>query len=259
MTDDYIYPENMNSARRLWLLARFMYPTIKKQLWLYPAAITAYFIAISLVAYISESYTGPDVVTSLFFGSLFYFAPVVLSARDNRLVISQLPVTAGEKMTFLYLYFWVAVPVLLVAGTYIGLGVCMVWGNSAINGMLTEMLSLANQKWISGNAFFAINFLSGLMMMTVTIYPMVSKSNNRILHSVVSFFAMLFAIALVSGVAGFAIGFYHGLCDDPRKYTDIHITENVALTCSIISLVFEEIIALVFMRKTYKKLRNCGF
>ncbi len=258
MTDDYIYPENMSSPRRLWLLARYMYPTLKKQMWLYPAAIIAYYIIISTIACVSHIYVAPDVVTGIFFSTLFYFAPVALSIRDNRLTTAQLPVTAGEKLTFLYLYFMIVVPLLMMAGALIGNGLCMMWGDAELNNMLNELIARSCENFTGNEYIRAINITITPLVLTFTIYPMVKGGNNRVLHTVVSFFLALFSIAIVSGLTGFLVGFYDGFTD--RLYNpDNEEIASVTNICYSVVFIFAIIAAIIISRKTCKKLNNRGF
>lgn len=258
MTDDYIYPENMNSARRLWLLARYMYPTLKKQMWLYPVAIIAYFIIVSIIACVTHTYVGPDIVTGIFLSSLFYFAPVALSARDNRLMTAQLPVNAGEKQIFLYLYFMIVVPVLMIAATMVAYGLCMIWGDTELNNMLWNMMTNYCDDLTENKGLIVFNLISAPLLLTITIYPMVKGSNNRVLHAVVAFFLAMFSIMLVSGMAGFLVGFYEGFNERPYNPDSTEIS-SVTTICSSIVLIFLMIAAIIIMRKTYKILNNRGF
>lgn len=57
---------------------------------------------------------------------MFYFAPVVLTRRDARIVETMLPATTAEKSVFMLGYFMVVIPVLSF-GVYYGVGAALQW------------------------------------------------------------------------------------------------------------------------------------
>ncbi len=100
------------SWARLQMVAAYYYPLIKKQMIWYPIVV----VILYTLGYLCQlvDWLAPIGVTFIApFSFMFYWAPIVIARRDSRMITSMLPATAAEKIVFLALYFFVAIPVLI--------------------------------------------------------------------------------------------------------------------------------------------------
>lgn len=97
---------NRFSWRRVWMIARYVYPAIKWQIIGYPVA--TFVLTVIYVAAMATGLRSVNVAAAsgLLIGMMFYLAPLAMANRDFRSTMAMLPVTAGEKMAFLLLYLW---------------------------------------------------------------------------------------------------------------------------------------------------------
>ncbi len=93
---------------KTWMLFQYYWPGLRKQVILMPLA--AVLITAGVSWYLSLGFGTDNVMLPLSAVSIMYYlAPIGLAHKNYRSTSATLPVTAGQKLTFLLLYFWIFV------------------------------------------------------------------------------------------------------------------------------------------------------
>lgn len=101
------------SWHRVVMTGRFYRPLLARQIIWYPVAS----LLLSLIAYGCSFVESLEPLGATALGAIsfmFYLAPLVLTRYDDRMVAAMLPTTAAERWAFMMLYFFIAVPLLLL-------------------------------------------------------------------------------------------------------------------------------------------------
>lgn len=210
--------DNGFSWRRVGEVARFYYPIIRWQMIAY--TLTSLFIALmSLMPFGQVAQFG---LFSLFWTALpliFEVAPCIFArGGDTRIVERMIPARGTEKFTFMFLYLFVAVPIMVFALPELALRLYM-----RIPSIQTpEMVGLLQLRFDRIPTFVNLMNVSGTLAAAVTcLFVVYNSRTNRILKSVVAVFATQFAVAFLGAIWGisFALrkGFQDGMAGCPAS------------------------------------------
>lgn len=259
------YTDNANSWHRILMLWRLYWPGLKLG---YIICAILPFVAVFLSAMLAH-FTGSsmDLLSQWPISLLIYLSPIMLARRDYRDVSSQLPVTAAEKLGFLLLTFWVAVPAVIHLSANLGeLLSVAVFGShikNLLNGAEQRALTML-QDYGFDSAFTnkVFGFTSIMAMIAIELYYLVKVKHNRILAVIATMLTINFASGILAGILGACIGFYHGYHGKAAGLDDAQITAAIIhATLWIMSTIYVLVMtaAIIYLIKLYKRLRNCGF
>lgn len=255
------------SWRRVWLVAKYMLPTLKKQLIMYPAAV----ILFTLAGFLFYRFEWLDITEIGIFntlcGFLFYFAPVSLARKDNRFVMAQMPARTAEKFVFLLLYYWIVIGVFTM-----GLGQVL---NSIISSR--SMLDIESQKILAemtgiiGNKLSYIMIMgtfTGLAIQAFALYGVVHAKSNRMITAILYAIVAYVGMTMLSGFVAMFIAFFniwhskfYLLEAEGQAAEDLaaeFVAELLPTILTVVSVVLC-IIAAVLLYKTYKIIKHRGF
>lgn len=252
------------------MVARYMLPTLKKQLILYPLVI----ILFTLLAQLFYSFGWLQLAEAGIFSSLsgfmFYFAPASLGRRDNRFIIAQLPVRTSEKIAFLIVYYWIVIG-LLTMGLYKALTMLIaIFYPTAI---MEAEETLASLTGLIGNKLIYLiitGYVAGIAIQIFALYGAVKSKTNRTIMGIVYGFGSYVGMCVLSGIVGmFMAAFsiweyksnYGSTADpvfDPEEFAAVFITEALPGILLVVTLALC-IVAAVLLFKTYKIIKHSGF
>lgn len=255
------------SWRRVWQVAKYMLPTLKKQLIMYPAAIVLFTLT-GVLFYRFEWLDATEIgIFNTLCGFLFYFAPVSLARKDNRFVMAQMPARTAEKFVFLLLYYWIVVGLLTM-----GLGKAI---NSIISSM--TMLDIESQKILAEmtgilgnklNYIMIMGTFTGLAIQAFALYGVVSAKSNRMITAILYAIGAYVGMSLLSGFIAMFVTFFNiwhsrfELMGADGIVSEDMAAEFVAeLLPTIMTIVSVALcmVAGILLYKTYKIIKHRGF
>lgn len=255
------------SWRRVWLVAKYMFPTLKKQLIMYPAVVVLFTLT-GLLFYRFEWLDVTEIgIFNTLCGFLFYFAPVSLARKDNRFVMAQMPVRTSEKFVFLLLYYWIVIGLLTM-----GLGQVL---NSIISSrslldiesqkILAEMTGIIGKKM---DYIMIMGTFTGLAIQAFALYGVVHAKSNRMITAILYAIAAYVGMSLLSGLIAMFIalfGIWHYKIFSLEAQGQVaeivaaeFIAELLPTIMTVVSLVLC-MVAGVLLYKTYKIIKHRGF
>lgn len=257
-----LYADNAHSLRRMLMLWRLYWPTLRIGV----IICIVFPILMYSLAGVIANLTGVYVDIN-YYCPILELLPLLLAFRDYRHISSQLPVTAGEKMIFLIVVFFVIFPGLLSLSELVGQWLL----NDAFGQTVHNLFNEYNQKimstlkdnqlqWMRNNIFVGYGFAFALI--SVELYYIVTAKKNRIVAGLLSllfaYLGICLIFAFVSAVVGIIIGYNSADETIPEEVIRIEMLHSLKW---VIAFAFGSIatIAIVYLIKLYKKLRNCGF
>lgn len=186
------------SWKRVWMLAGYVFPGLKKQLIFFPI--------LSLLAGLSLVFAPFD-ITSICASVIFFayiLSPIGLANKDFKSTIGMLPVKASEKFTFLVAYFWLVVPLLL----YLPLTIIF-FATQYIDPVKTQVifriyyLGFGMLSWLNIILcqFMSVAFQTSVMLVVI------NASANRTLKGIVMGIGVYIGFIFLSAVSA---GVYFG-------------------------------------------------
>lgn len=241
--------------RRVWMLAKFYYPILHKQIIMMPivAAISTFVIAFTL-----ENEQSPMFLTLCSFPTAFmyYFAPIGLARKDSRPISNQLPVTAGEKFVFLMIYF-IPVVYLLTSGAMFLSALLFFPLNSKAFEFVSNLFETFDREF-GFSPWTAILLTQMIFLQSCVLYGVVTSKKNRMLKGIVNGVAGFLFFLLLCGFGGFLIGLIHSISYEAnidgqafQREVTIKLITYTGLICGVLSTWL--------LIKLYKKLKYCGF
>lgn len=194
------------SWSRVKSVIRFFYPLLRGQMIIYPCVT----ITLLIVAFIATNIKWTDFFWSAplsVISFMFYFAPMVLTRRDSRMVVTMLPATALEKTLVLLGYFLVVVPVLTL-GLYYIVGLC-VESLLPINPVIGKILDMKSDMHTAS----ALNLCSELVPPVSCLWALVAVKRNRTMKVLLSGIGSLLTMGLIGVVYGVFAAFSSGFID----------------------------------------------
>lgn len=248
------------SWERVWMVAKYYYPTLCPQIKWYPIAAAGLTLIVGLLqlagGVVADASTG--IIGALSF--MFYWAPLVLCRYESRLTTTLLPVTAAEKAVVLFGYFFIVVPILLFGVEYAILGVFhyIMPEMSFIDRVLAEygdkqieLRFMAKSLWI----FFSV------LPVMLCLWGVVHFRQNRTLKAILTSggaylgtsFLSAFGVMLMAFMKGFEDG-RSGRGFDKSGFHDYVMgsMENMFIVIGAIALVAVVVMAI----RTYKEIKN---
>lgn len=191
------------SWKRVGMMWRYMYPAVRKQLIWYPvlSVVTAIFGAVVLS--ISLKLLIVAQLPTILIGFLIFLAPIALVRHDYHHTTALLPVTAGEKLMVLFLYFGIGTTLLVNVPYYLTCFVaCLVNPDlvAIIKSFIAEYTYGTNLVLFSLESY-PINFsLTGVVLLSV-----VWSNRPTISRTVVCFVVSYFIYIMFTGLVAIVI------------------------------------------------------
>lgn len=190
----HINAVNKFSWHRLWLLMRFMWPSVRLQAIIYPSvSLGLGLLLFWLSRYELTSLLGSMAASTLNF--MFYLAPVALGFRATRLNQLSLPATAAEKTVAAALWCLIAVPFLTYTPYYICLWIINGYGEPSQLWLALQSIqqSISASLWLSN--------LSVAVVPAVTcMYVVLSRQKNRTVLGIVWAFVSMICTSILTGI-----------------------------------------------------------
>lgn len=260
------------SWRRVWLIGRYMIPTLSKQLILYPIVITLFTCASQMFYSIGWMQLTDAGIFSTLCGFMFYFAPCSLARRDNRFIMAQIPARTSEKFVFLLIYYWMVIGILTIG---LNKALTMIMGRfmSSVSMDLEVEIVLANLTEIMGLKLTYIMItgsFAALAIQAFALYGVVTAKTSRMMTAIGYSLAGYVGMCVVSGIIGVIMGILglwrmkSGADDveatgmDPEEIAGQLISQLLPFILTIVTVMLC-IIACVLLYKTYKIIRHRGF
>jgi len=237
--------------KRVGMLFRLYYPMIRWQIVGYvilSIAVTGIMAFGQWMGHVMF----PATVGSLMLSIAYYIAPIGFTRRDYRQVCDILPVTAGEKMAFLLLYFGLGT-ILLLSGPFYLLHFifpdyvpCYLSAYNANVG-----IEIPVWGYLSG-------FVSALSVVAVTLWTLVVSKTSRGAMIFAAVVAVNVVMSVIGGIAGivFAITHFDELKNNPE---DILFVGGLVNYIIAIGIFISVTIISVFLTMLYRKLKCRGF
>lgn len=192
-----------------------------------------------------------------------YFSPLVFAMRDRSLPL-QLPATAGEKMAVMLLYCLVIIPLSVMAMWYSleGIGGMLTGG---LNVMAFQDAEIDRIVAEAGNGFPTYLRDAPLMRLScemvptlVCLYTVLASRTRRVLKSVVSVFATLFALGFAGGIYGLVMAFrYPPLKNGANIEKNVEdFTGQLLQDVPLFSIAISAVLSLAFIFLIWRKLRR---
>lgn len=252
------------SLSRVWAFTNYYLPRIKKQILIY-AAVSALCAVVCLLPTPEFIQMGLFVAVWTLLPLLFYCAPLIFAkGADSRIVERLMPVTAGEKLTFFYLYTLLVVPIAVYLLPILS-------GLIYINCPSIQTPEVMQLHTVKFHYFGMINLINiiGAMFISMTCFLCVEAARqNRILWGIVAVIVsntILGVIgAILGGYAAFKAGLRDGLAgkesiaeENVKEYTNKILTDlNHADTATSIAVCVIIVITVITGIWTYRTLKR---
>ncbi len=196
------------SFNRIWLLWEYFRPGIMKH-WLICAIAT-----ICCYALMQMSVAGHDNLTlyslsSSALGFVLYFAPLLFTRYNDRRFEIQLPVTVGEKTVFSVGYCTIVIPAVVIIVWYACEGFAALCGLpiSNIERIGEESFHELEAMGMTFNRslMMIMNIAQNTLIILITLYVVIATHRNRTLWAVITPFAAMIALSIISGIYGIYI------------------------------------------------------
>ena len=184
-------------------------------------------------------------------------SPITIARRDYRDISSQLPVTAGEKLSVLLFLYWILFPVCFTVAQVLG-ELCVEWLlNIRLNPKFYNELN-------ETPVFILCGLFQTLSIITIILYTLVKARNNRILSGIGAGVVTYLCYALISAVLSFVVGFVAAIrvahldADNAGDFIAKTLTAVFPMILAAMAAI-AVVVLIVFTVKLYKKLNNSGF
>lgn len=193
--------DNDFSWQRVDMIARYYYPSIRRQLIIYPAISVAVGIA-TFFMYNSPLSTIFAGILSMVLSFMFYFGPIVFTRRSDRAIETMLPATTGEKATFLLLYSFIVIPLLVYLPQFLVQRI-LIWTMPSNDFFMT--INDLTSKFIGKT--FGLSVAQSLVPLATCLYVVMRVKSNR------AILGMVWAVAslIVTGICSAIYGVYFAL------------------------------------------------
>lgn len=245
------------SWKRVGLVVDYYLPTLRKQIILYPAAIAAMFLIVYACQFMGDVMAEASVAIMGASSFMLYWAPLILCRHDDRVVVTQLPVTAAEKWTVLVGYFFVVIPI-LVYGLIYALSGLVMWLTPEYEFYISMYHKLPNL----GHIVVTTRFIE-LLPAALCLWGALHFKTNRALMSMLTSAAVLVINGVLGGVWGMILAFRQGFNDAVAGKDLITDSDEIVSHVSQTMSVFLEwmgvacaIAFIVMLVLIYRKLKN---
>lgn len=207
------------SWSRIFMTGRYFMPRLRWILWAYPLAAVIITFASVFLSELRPGATGSNFMNLLAY--MIALAPLALARRADGELTFSLPALGWEKCTFLFGFFLLAVPLLVMVPAEITAR--LMDGDSAL--MLTGNVAVARLTGVS--TFIALSFCMLAAQLVVCLWTVMGARRNRILLAVVFTALVSVANALAIGVVGAVVGFREAMAGKEMMTDMTDITVEV--------------------------------
>lgn len=198
------YPQVVNdfSWQRVDMVARYYYPSIRRQIIIYPAISVAVGIATFFMynSPISTIFAG---ILSMVLSFMFYFGPIVFTRRSDRAIETMLPATSGEKATFLLLYSFIVIPLLVYLPQFL-IQRILIWTIPSNDLFMT--INDLTSKFVGKT--FGLSMAQSLVPLATCLYVVMRVKNNRAILGMVWAVVSLIGMGVISAIYGVYIALH---------------------------------------------------
>lgn len=240
--------DNRFSWDRVVRIGEFYFPALRMQVILYPVVALVLYGLTLLGHYTFGNTIGilSGGLSSTALSFMFYFAPVVLTRRDARIVETMLPATTAEKSVFMLGYFMVVIPVLSF-GVYYGVGAALQWIFS-LDDVLLASVQMTGMAYTP--LLWACNLMSAIVPAITCLWAVMVVARSRALMGMVWSVVSLISLSVLSGLITLTLmyvnGFFDGIMDNPSitespeamTAMSMETVTMVAVTVGVIGLVY---------------------
>lgn len=194
---------NHFSFTRVWMCARYYSPQLRLQLWLWPAVCAAMLALATALMYIDL--IGLALTVASWTGFLITLAPLMLLRSRAAEVDTMLPVKVSERVTFLLLYFIIALPALVNLTALL-----MVWISKLfLDSTQVDLLFRGIGVWetlpdLSGTVLaktIAMSIGTSWMSLMGCLLGVVAFKNHRAIKAIGLSIGTPFLLGLITGIA----------------------------------------------------------
>ncbi len=212
------------SWERTMMVARYYYPALRLQLMLYPAVSAAVGI-VTFFMFNSPIWTIFGGLLTFVLQLMLYIAPIAFTIRSNRAIETMLPAKWQEKATFILLYTFIVIPILVYVPKYL----CHTLLSTFITGnsLMLEINKISNE--ISSFYTYFINIVQELVPLATCLFVVVWRNSNRALLGSVWAIVSLVVMAIIGGIIGFFMVFRSGVANDILMHPEMAETPNFAI------------------------------
>ncbi len=186
------------SWERLKMVAAYYYPILKNQMIWYPIVVVALY-GLAVLCQMVDWLAPVGAVLTAPFAFMLYLSPIILARHDNRLIMSMLPATAAEKITFLAVYFFVIVPLLVFGVEYTLVGITELIAPEY--NFVIKALSMVGVE----NYLLALNQLDELIPLALCFWGVIYFKENRTLKAILVAAGGMVAMGIVGAIYGIII------------------------------------------------------
>lgn len=233
------------SWKRVAMVGRYYYPTLRLQIILYPlislaVGIATYSTKLWHYSALIEAFYG---ILSVALSFTYYWAPTVFSRSNGRAIEVMLPARSSEKSTFIVLYTIVGISALVYLPQFLCyIAFTLISGDSSILSAY-DMLHLTTGERIAAGLFSALQSLAPICTCLLAVFAYKkSRVAMGILWSIVSLIglalvAMIYTIIYIAsnGVERFS-NIALGGSDAVEQL--MHIVSPIAYVCGAFSLIY---------------------
>lgn len=252
------YTDKPFSWRRVAMLAKYLFPGLKKQMIFLPLAAISFTFA--YVCFIQMGFESVSLGLVTATGILFYLAPIGLARFDYRSTVAQLPLCAKEKMAFLILYFWVFMGI----ATSLVPALILSYFSLTMDKVMTGLIGISDFTGNNDPIILMCNVIVSIALQTAVLYGVVTAKGSRQARGMINLaiaYGLLIVLAFVGGTIGVSldIASHPGPLSSYDFDNDPDLLKNT-IKVTTITLTFFASIALGFIIvKLYKRLKYSGF
>lgn len=181
------------SWNRVRMVGRYYYPSLRRQLIIYPLVSVATIIISALFNHYKINMFLPGTLT-LILSFMLYWGPVVFTSHSCRELEVSLPAKRSEKATFILLYTFIAIPLLAYGPYYIGEFL-------AGNPFLSEVTEKYAQ--VKGNfkiAIYIASIIQMVMPMSVCLFAVMASKTSRVTKGIGFSVLSLIGLSIITGL-----------------------------------------------------------
>lgn len=199
-----------NRCLSLWY---FYEPALGIMLWLWPVCVCVLYLG-SLLPCLLSSYWAFSSFGLGLCSFLIVFSPLMLARVKGREATAMLPVTPGERLVFLLLFFCVFIPVIVELTEYALYGLSIVAFGADRLQPITELIT---QSWKTYQRSYGLAIFASGFGIIVTMCAVTLANRNKVLLGVVACFGSAIVIGIISGIGMMVYGFLTGLFDSLKN------------------------------------------
>ncbi|PWL62912.1 MAG: hypothetical protein DBY35_02170 [Bacteroidales bacterium] len=189
-------------------LLNYYMPRLKKQLIFYPVIA----VVLYLLIFVTLRWEGVIIIGAMvsnILNLMLVFGALIFASRSGMEIDTALPVDWRQKATFILLYTFIAVPLLIA----VPMGVCYLCTKQwmVVNPFISGLTPLVDMFMTQG--FIWLSVVTTLLPMAVCLYCVMAIKHNRIILSVVWTIVVVMVESFIGGIIGGLTAFRQGFED----------------------------------------------